>query len=169
MNEQNSVSVEQVITESIINNDNNTIQHTKNTETIVTPVKKKRQWLSEKGLNTLTMVIASTLLTFVCLSPLLYLMNKKIPKPMGVIDLQALVNENQNAIVNTFSNSTEISEEQRADAMKKTQDFAIKLNKAVADKAIECGCVLVNKAAVLTEQQDGVIVDYTDKIRQEVK
>ena len=128
-----------------------------------------KRFLSEKGLNNLMIMFFSTLLTLLCLLPIGYLLTKKIPKPVGIIDLQLLVNENQNAILTSFSNSSEITEEQRAAAIKKAQEFTSKLNKAVSEKAIECQCVLINKAAVLADKPSTALVDYTDEIRKEIK
>ena len=106
---------------------------------------------------------------FVMFDTIGYLLTKKIPKPVGVIDLQLLVNENQNAILTSFSNSAEISEEQRAAAINRTQIFTARLNKAVAEKAIQCQCVLINKAAVLADKPNTALVDYTEEIRKAVK
>lgn len=140
--------------------------------TIITQEKietKTKRFLSEKTLNNLMLVCFSTLLTLLCLIPIGYLLTKKIPKPVGVIDLQSLVNENQNAILTSFSNSAEISEEQRAAAINRTQIFTARLNKAVAEKAIQCQCVLINKAAVLADKPNTALVDYTEEIRKAVK
>lgn len=140
--------------------------------TIITQEKietKTKRFLSEKTLNNLMLVFFSTLLTLLCLIPIGYLLTKKIPKPVGVIDLQLLVNENQNAILTSFSNSAEISEEQRAAAINRTQIFTARLNKAVAEKAIQCQCVLINKAAVLADKPNTALVDYTEEIRKAVK
>lgn len=131
--------------------------------------KKEKRSISANTLSSITMVLFSTILTLVCLAPIGYFAMKKIPKPIGVIDLQVLVNENQNAIINALGNSSEISEYQRMLAQKQAQEFATKLSQSVENTAKECGCVLINKAAVLTEKQAGVLVDYTDKIRQDIK
>lgn len=133
------------------------------------PAKKKKRSLSPAALNAMTMVLFSTILTLICLAPIGYFAMKKMPKPMGMIDLQALVNENQNTIINALGNSGEITEHQRMLAQQQAQQFATKLSKSVEETAKECGCVLINKAAVLTEKQAGVLVDYTDKIRQDIK
>lgn len=131
--------------------------------------KKEKRSISANTLSSITMVLFSTILTLVCLAPIGYFAMKKIPKPIGVIDLQVLVNENQNTIINALGNSSEISEHQRMLAQKQAQEFATKLSQSVENTAKECGCVLINKAAVLTEKQAGVLVDYTDKIRQDIK
>lgn len=124
---------------------------------------------SSKWMTTLSMILGSTILTLLCLIPFVYVINQKLPKPIGVIDLQKLVDENQSVIIGAFTNSDEISDQQRMLAHQQAQQFATKLSQAVEATAKECQCVLINKAAVLTESQKGVLVDYTDKIRKEVK
>lgn len=131
--------------------------------------KLKRNWLSESMLNGMLLVFMSALLTLVCLAPVGYLMYKKVPKPIGIIDVQEIVNENQRDIVSAFSNSEYISEQQKVDSLNKAQMFTAKLNKAVEEVSEECGCVLINKAAVLTEAKSNVMVDYTDTVRNKVK
>ena len=115
------------------------------------------------------LVFMSALLTLVCLAPVGYLMYKKVPKPIGIIDVQEIVNENQRDIISAFSNSEYISEQQKVDSLNKAQMFTAKLNKAVEEVSEECGCVLINKAAVLTEAKSNVMVDYTDTVRNKVK
>lgn len=131
--------------------------------------KLKRNWLSESMLNAMLLVFMSALLTLICLAPVGYLMYKKVPKPIGIIDVQEIVNENQRDIISAFSNSEYISEQQKVDSLNKAQMFTAKLNKAVEDVSEECGCVLINKAAVLTEAKSNVMVDYTDTVRNKVK
>lgn len=131
--------------------------------------KLKRNWLSESMLNGMLLVFMSALLTLVCLAPVGYLMYKKVPKPIGIIDVQEIVNENQRDIISAFSNSEYISEQQKVDSLNKAQMFTAKLNKAVEEVSEECGCVLINKAAVLTEAKSNVMVDYTDTVRNKVK
>lgn len=158
-------------TETAVVLDNNSAEKVIESTTIIQEKVETntKRFLSEKGLNNLMIMFFSTLLTLLCLLPIGYLLTKKIPKPVGIIDLQLLVNENQNAILTSFSNSSEITEEQRAAAIKKTQEFTSKLNKAVAEKATECQCVLINKAAVLADKPSTALVDYTDEIRKEIK
>lgn len=124
---------------------------------------------STKVIATLTVAMISTIITLICLIPFGFIFNKKIPNPIGVVDLQKLVDENQNTILGAIINSPDISEQQRMLAHQQAQEFASKLTKAVEETAAECQCVLINKAAVLTENQKGVLVDYTDKIRKKVK
>lgn len=131
--------------------------------------KLKRNWLSESMLNGMLLVFMSALLTLICLAPVGYLMYKKVPKPIGIIDVQEIVNENQRDIISAFSNSEYISEQQKVDSLNKAQMFTAKLNKAVEEVSEECGCVLINKAAVLTEAKSNVMVDYTDTVRNKVK
>lgn len=132
-------------------------------------VKKPKPAKNHNWMITATIVLASSILTLLCLIPFGYIFSQKIPNPIGVVDLQKLVDENQSVIMGAFINSPEISEQQRMLAHQQAQQFANKLSKAVENTAKECKCVLINKAAVLTEKQNGVLVDYTDKIRQEVK
>lgn len=132
-------------------------------------LKKEGFLLSENMLNSMILVVFSALLTLLCASPVGFLLYKKIPKPVGVIDLQAIVMENQREITAAFTSSEYISEEQKSASIARAQAFTTKLNDAVEKKAEDCGCVLVNKAAVLTEAREGIMIDYTNDIRKMVK
>lgn len=132
-------------------------------------VKKLKPAKNHNWMTTATIVLASSILTLLCLIPFGYIFSQKMPNPIGVVDLQKLVDENQNTILGAIINSPDISEQQRMLAHQQAQEFASKLTKAVEETAAECQCVLINKAAVLTENQKGVLVDYTDKIRKKVK
>ena len=56
-------------------------------------------------------------------------------------------------------------DEQRAVAQQLTVDFARKLSATVDALGQECGCVIVNKAALL----GGVAIDYTDQVRARIR
>lgn len=162
------VVMAEATTETVTNKDGE--KEAINQQKILTKKEKlKKHWLSESMLNAMLLVFMSALLTLLCLLPVGYLMYKKVPKPMGIIDIQAIVNENQRDIVAAFSNSEFISEEQKLASLEKARMFTERLNDAVEEVSEECECVLINKAAVLTEAKSGVMVDYTDKVRNKVK
>lgn len=132
-------------------------------------VKKQRKGLSEGMLNSILIVFMSAFFTLLCLAPVGYLMYKKVPKPVGVIDIQGLVTENQRDIVAAFSGGEYLSEEEKMASLRKAEEWTAKLNNAVEKVSNDCGCVLINKAAVLTDAKKGVMVDYTDKVRELAK
>lgn len=83
-------------TETAVVLDNNSAEKVIESTTVIQEKVKTntKRFLSEKGLNNLMIMFFSTLLTLLCLLPIGYLLNKKIPKPVGIIDLQLLVNLN---------------------------------------------------------------------------
>ncbi len=110
-------------------------------------------------------VLLSTLLTLLALAPVAYVVNRNLPPRMATVDLQALVDEEQKRTLDVIGQGGELSDEQRAVAQQLTVDFARKLSATVDAIGQECGCVIVNKAALLS----GVAIDYTDQVRARLK
>lgn len=110
-------------------------------------------------------VLLSTLLTLLALAPVAYVVNRNMPPRLATVDLQALVDEEQKRTFDVIGHNGELSDEQRAVAQQLTIDFARKLSSTVDAIGRECGCVIVNKAALL----GGMAVDYTDQVRTRLK
>ena len=116
-------------------------------------------------LRHLVPVLLSTLLTLLALAPVAYVVNRNLPPRMATVDLQALVDEEQKRTLDVIGQGGELSDEQRAVAQQLTVDFARKLSATVDALGQECGCFIVNKAALLS----GVAIDYTDQVRARLK
>ena len=116
-------------------------------------------------LRYLAPALLSTLLTLVALAPVAYVVNRNLPPSLATVDLQALVEEEQKRTLDVIGKGSEVSDEQRAVAQQLTVDFARKLSGTVDALGRECGCVIVNKAALL----GGVAIDYTDQVRARMK
>lgn len=110
-------------------------------------------------------VLLSTLLTLLVLAPVAYVVNRKLPPRLATVDLQALVEEEQKRTLDVIGKGGELSDEQRAVAQQLTVDFARKLSSTVDALGQECGCVIINKAALL----GGVAIDYTDQVRARIR
>lgn len=110
-------------------------------------------------------VLLSTLLTLLVLAPVAYVVNHKLPPRLATVDLQALVDEEQKRTLDVIGKGGELSDEQRAVAQQLTVDFARKLSSTVDALGQECGCVIINKAALL----GGVAIDYTDQVRARIR
>jgi hypothetical protein len=110
-------------------------------------------------------VLLSTLLTLLVLAPVAYVVNRKLPPRLATVDLQALVEEEQKRTLDMIGRGGELSDERRAVAQQLTVDFARKLSSTVDALGQECGCVIINKAALL----GGVAIDYTDQVRARIR
>ena len=99
------------------------------------------------------------------LAPVAYVVNRKLPPRLATVDLQALVDEEQKRTLDVIGKGGELSDEQRAVAQQLTVDFARKLSSTVDALGQECGCVIINKAALL----GGVAIDYTDQVRARIR
>ncbi len=116
-------------------------------------------------LRHLVPVLLSTLLTLLALAPVAYVVNRNLPPRLATVDLQMLVDEEQKRTFDVIGQGGELSDEQRAVAQQLTIDFARKLSATVDAIGQDCGCVIVNKAALL----GGMAVDYTDQVRTRLK
>lgn len=116
-------------------------------------------------LRHLVPVLLSTLLTLLALAPVAYVVNRNMPPRLATVDLQALVDEEQKRTLDVIGKGGELSDEQRAVAQQLTIEFARKLSGTVDAIGQECGCVIVNKAALL----GGLAIDYTVQVRARLK
>ena len=111
-------------------------------------------------------VVVSVLLTLVLASPVVYTIRQAMPPRVGVVDLQALVAEEEQRIAAAATSQGGVfSDTQRASQQKASAEFGLRLSRAVEQLGTDCRCILVNKAAML----GGVALDHTDAIRSLVK
>jgi hypothetical protein len=119
------------------------------------------------GLGTAATVMLSVCLTLVALSPVGFVIYRHLPQPVGTLDPQAVIDENQRAMLSQLgATPAGMTDAQAQQAAKATGDFAKKLSTAVDQVARDCRCILVNKAALLGT---GNAVDYTDDLRQKMR
>lgn len=112
----------------------------------------------------LTIVLASTLFTLAAFAPIAYMASQRMPPRLATVDLQKLVEEDQERAIKIIGSGS-LNDDQRASLEKVTAEFAVKLSTTIDAVGQECGCVLVNKAALL----GGAAADYTDLVRQRMK
>lgn len=110
-------------------------------------------------------VVVSSLLTLLVLLPIAYTMHRSQPPHLGTVDLQTLLQENQSRVMAVIGDGDNITQAQRDVAQKLAADFARRLSDGVRELSAECGCILVNKAALL----GGDAVDYTEQVRARLK
>lgn len=113
----------------------------------------------------LVQAVVSTFLTLCVLAPVAYVMSRNWPLPTATVDLQALVEENQQRVIKVLGAPDEASEAKQQVAEAMTVAFAKKLSASVEALAQDCGCVLINRAALL----GGSAIDYTDQLRERLK
>jgi len=90
------------------------------------------------------------------------------PYPRFVaVDVNTIVNEETNALVSAIK--PESSREQQEAAIKRAAEFGDKLDGAIAQVASECGCVVVNAAAIVAQPGETPIPDATDHVRRILK
>ncbi len=128
---------------------------------------KKIDWL-DLSKNFIIMALIAVVVNL----PFFYMLNKKQTK-IAVVDVQTLLIEYEKKITaELYANQ---SPYQSGDGMasnsgeieKKTKDFLQKLEGTIEEINSECNCVIVNKAALLT--QSGLVTDYTGRVREALK
>lgn len=119
-----------------------------------------------KALGILTTALVSTCLTLLALSPLAYMLYRHSPPVVATVDLQKIVEDEQKRMVEAIGvTDGKVSDEKRAASERMTADFAKRLSAAVDQLGQECGCVIVNKAALL----GGMTTDYTEQLQARLK
>lgn len=114
-------------------------------------------------MGTITTVLLTAAVVLVAISPVAYVIYKRTPPEVAVVDLQKLVEEDQTRLLAVLGANS--PEQKRDIAERMTADFAKKLSTTVEAVGNECHCVLVNKAALL----GGTAIDYTDEVRRRLK
>lgn len=124
---------------------------------------------SDKWLNVSKFILSTALIALVVNFPGLYMVKKSQSK-IGVVDVQALLLEHEKKITQElyanqglYQNSDTASLNNGA-IEQKTKQFVQKLESSIDEINKNCGCVLINKAALLT--QSGNVFDYTQKVRE---
>ncbi|MBU9170394.1 TrbI F-type domain-containing protein, partial [Burkholderia gladioli] len=82
--------------------------------------------------------------------------------PVVVVDVQKLISDEQEALLKTFNNGDPVhmTDDAKNKATQHAGDYAKRLSAALDQLGAECGCVVVNKAAVLA----GAAPDLTDQV-----
>lgn len=85
------------------------------------------------------------------------------PAPKFVaIDLNSLVKSETSRLVDAMKSGA--TKEQQASAIRRASDFGAKLDSAIARLADECGCVVVNSAAIVAQPRKRTIQDATSRV-----
>ncbi len=86
--------------------------------------------------------------------------------PVVVVDVQKLISDEQQALLKTFNNGDPVhmTDDAKSKATQHAGDYAKRLSDALDQLGAECGCVVVNKAAVLA----GAAPDLTDVISRRI-
>jgi Skp family chaperone for outer membrane proteins len=127
----------------------------------------KTNWL-DLTKKILLIAIVAILVTF----PGLYLV-KKSQAQVGVVDVQTLLLEHEKEVTKELYSNAAVF--QNADGTgvnnaaleQKTKQFVQKLEASIEAINKDCNCVLINKAALLT--QSGKVKDYTEEVRKALK
>lgn len=154
--------------DEVINEDN---QNKEKVEPELKTEKVSSQKVSkiDKWINGLKFVIATALISLLVTFPGLYLVKKSQVK-VGVVDVQALLVEHEKKVTQQLYANQGLYQNSDAASLnsgaveEQTKQFLLKLEGSIDDINNNCGCVLINKAALLT--QSGNVVDYTQKVRE---
>ncbi|CAM0776424.1 hypothetical protein [Acinetobacter beijerinckii] len=137
-------------------------------KTTVEP-KKQNSKSSDKWLDMTKFVMAIALISSLITIPGLYIVKQGQTK-IGVVDVQALIMEHEKKVTQQlYANQGAY---QSSDAVslnsgvveQQTKQFIQKMEASIDDINKNCGCVLINKAALLT--QTGKVSDYTQTVRE---
>jgi Tfp pilus assembly protein PilE len=121
-----------------------------------------------KFLDLVTNGIVSAIIVLMVLAPIGYVGYQRIPKPIAVVDVKALMEEEQAKWIQQLQqNSGSLTDDQRAAYNQSSMLFAQRLSSSIEQLGKECQCVLVNKAALLTSSGSGIL-DYTQVIRERI-
>lgn len=116
---------------------------------------RKEMWIT---------ALIGAFIALLALSPVAYVFYRNQPPRVATVDLQKIVEEQQQRFISALSTG-QVTDEQRAAAVRLTEDFGKKLSGTIDALGAECQCVIVNKAALL----GGTVVDYTELVRERVK
>ena len=120
----------------------------------------------ERIMTMLIMALCSTLLTLVVLVPLVIMVCKQLPPQCATIDLQKIIEQDQSRILSLLNAQTGVnSEENRRKNEQLTIEFSRRLTKNIERLSVECRCILINKAALLS----GNVPDYTELLMERMK
>ncbi|WP_175914494.1 TrbI F-type domain-containing protein [Burkholderia metallica] len=114
-------------------------------------------------LTSIVSVAASLLLG----APLVYCWTQRDRvAPVVVVDVQKLISDEQETLLKTFNNGDPVhmTDDAKNKATQHAGDYAKRLSAALDQLGTQCGCVVVNKAAVLA----GDAPDVTDLIARRI-
>lgn len=87
------------------------------------------------------------------------------PTPKFVaIDLSGLVKTEMATLTESVKQGA--TKEQQENAIRRASEFGSKLDRAIATLADECGCVVVNGAAIVAQPRERAIPDATARVRE---
>lgn len=117
-------------------------------------------------------VLASAVVAMAVTYPGLYMIKKSQTK-VGVVDVQALLVEHEQKVTKQlyanqglYQNGDTASLNNGA-IEQQTKQFIQKMEASIDEINQNCDCVLINKAALLT--QSGNVIDYTQKVREAIE
>ncbi|MDN7430809.1 TrbI F-type domain-containing protein [Burkholderia sp. AU45388] len=100
-------------------------------------------------------------------SPLVYFWTQREKvAPVVVVDVQKLISDEQETLLKTFNNGdlVHMTDDAKNKATQHAGDYAKRLSVALDQLGAQCGCVVINKAAVLA----GDAPDLTDLIAKRI-
>lgn len=106
--------------------------------------------------DVISVALLSTFLTLLILIPFGYFYSKQLAPHVAAVDLQSLIQEEKLRAQRHYSSTPSSSHTEYDSA-----HFAKTISVILQDIAANCGCVLVNKAAIL----GGEVIDYTGHVR----
>ncbi|EMR8015431.1 hypothetical protein AABF64_002117 [Acinetobacter baumannii] len=131
-----------------------------------TPVKTKSD---DKWLNITKFVMATAFISSLITIPGLYILKQSQTK-IGVVDVQALIMEHEKKVTQQLYANQGAYQSSDSAALnsgvveQQTKQFVQKMEASIDQINKSCGCVLINKAALLT--QSGNVSDYTQTVRE---
>ncbi|RXV64167.1 hypothetical protein D1006_40935 [Burkholderia stabilis] len=111
--------------------------------------------------------IVSVCASLVLAAPLVYCWTQREKAaPVVVVDVQKLISDEQDTLLKTFNNGDPVhmTDDAKNKATQHAGDYAKRLSAALDQLGTQCGCVVVNKAAVLA----GDAPDLTDLIARRI-
>ena len=135
-------------------------------QTTATPVKTKSD---DKWLNITKFVMATAFISSLITIPGLYIVKQGQTK-IGVVDVQALIMEHEKKVTQQLYANQGAYQSNESAALnsgvveQQTKQFVQRMETSIDEINKNCGCVLINKAALLT--QTGNVSDYTQTVRE---
>lgn len=123
----------------------------------------------DKWLNITKFVMATAFISSLITIPGLYIVKQGQTK-IGVVDVQALIMEHEKKVTQQLYANQGAYQSNESAALnsgvveQQTKQFVQRMETSIDEINKNCGCVLINKAALLT--QTGNVSDYTQTVRE---
>ncbi|WP_340601063.1 hypothetical protein [Acinetobacter sp. HZNU-JH01] len=123
----------------------------------------------DKWLNITKFVMATAFISSLITIPGLYIVKQGQTK-IGVVDVQALIMEHEKKVTQQLYANQGAYQSNESAALnsgvveEQTKQFVQRMESSIDEINKDCGCVLINKAALLT--QTGNVSDYTQTVRE---